>query len=87
MKRMQIPIGTTYRGMISIPDFAVEKFIEENTTVFGFHKGETMTLTPENLINDVAKKGAVRTSLVTHEYFRYSLYYYKWKPDGEASRS
>ena len=87
MKRIQIPIGTPYRGMISIPNFAVKKFIEENTTVFGFRKGEIMTLTPENLMNDVAKKGAIRSSLFTDEYFEYNLYYYKWKPDGEASRS
>ena len=75
----QIPIRRVCKGMITIPDFAVKHFIEESQTVFGLYKGEKMTLTLENLINDKVKEGPI-----SHGYLRdtpYSLWYYKWQPD------
>ncbi len=91
---MELPIRRVYKGNMTIPDFVTEYCILNNKNIKCSYKGESMTLTPENLAKDIIKKGpknhilALPINIISSNHDRiYGLYHYKWKPDEKASRS
>lgn len=76
-----IPVRRVYKGEFTIPGYAVYKLIQDNKGVVMSYKNKYMTLTPDQLLHDRVKEGPYSHFLLVPPHVRYSLIYYKWKPD------
>ena len=78
---LMIPVRRVYKGEFTIPDFVVWKLLQDKEGVVMSYKNKYMTLTPDQLLHDRVKEGPCSHFLLVHPHVRYSLIYYKWKPD------
>ena len=90
-EEIRIPVRRIHKGNITVPDFIVDKCIKENREIYCVYKDQTMTLTPQSLLQDKLstgpKKHVLFEILYTSNDFRYALCYYKWNPDDNQRRS
>jgi len=78
---MKKEILKLYNGSIDLNSLLVEKCIRENENVEVIYKGESMTLTPEELVNErVAVSKQSFESKKNPNGPKYKLFSYKWIP-------
>lgn len=77
--KKKIKVTKTYKGSVELRDYDVKKCIEDGNSIEVEFDKEVMTLSPQQLQNDVQSVSKLFTSKMGGK--SYKLYAYIWEPD------
>ena len=77
--KKKIRVTKTYKGLVELRDYDVNQCIEDGVSIEVEFDKEVMTLSPQQLKNDIQKVSKLFTSKMGGK--SYKLYGYIWEPD------
>ena len=76
---MERTVKKLYRGLVEVRDYDVQSAIDKDEGFRINYDGESMVLSPYELINKLIRKSEIFRSKVGQQDYR--LYAYKWQPN------